>query len=577
MTNHRCFAPSILFTMCALAAGCGGSGSSSTSLERRDVLATPAPSVGEPFNWGLIVGPDERARATVFDENNAVVFHQDYTPEGQFEWTPLQAGTYFVQIRVKDDTGEIAFGEALAEVPPQGNPTVTATDHPLVALYTYEIPAGLTANVAYTCDSCMDTIARTFETPLLEGTGAEVGVLLPGLRPESTYSVRHTLYDENGIVERGPELSITMGAIPVELPTVSVLSPPVNPELNSLLGINVLGNISVIVDENAVPVWYAPNGESMIRPTGYGWAGFHGRHEMRILDYTGQAVRSLTVESLNAQLAEIGFPPTITLHHEIRPLPRGQFAIYGLYERIITDLQGPGDVNVLADTVIVVDDQMRVVWTWDAFDHLDVSRAAQLNDIVEDGDLGIDLQLGDQANDWTHMNSIDYDPKDGNLVLSVRHQSWVVKIAYEDGNGDGRVVWKLGEDGDFTIESDDPNPWFTYPHDANVLPDGRLAVYDNGNYRVTTEGKGNSRGQVYILNETDLTATLDVNIDLGIYSFFLGSAAITPDGSYHFNSGAEGLHDSISSDGFVHSSFLTEDAFTYRSFRMRDPFDTTPN
>jgi hypothetical protein len=54
------------------------------------------------------------------------------------------------------------------------------------------------------------------------------------------------------------------------------------------------------------------------------------------------------------------------------------------------------------------------------------------------------------------INSLS--PADGDLVLSIRHQDWVIKIDYRNGAGDGPVVWRLGADGDFAVNSTDPNP-----------------------------------------------------------------------------------------------------------------------
>lgn len=50
--------------------------------------------------------------------------------------------------------------------------------------------------------------------------------------------------------------------------------------------------------------------------------------------------------------------------------------------------------------------------------------------------------LDDTANDWTHSNSVTPTP-DGHMLLSIRHQDWVVKINYANGTGDGAVLWRL--------------------------------------------------------------------------------------------------------------------------------------
>src|SRR5262249_5782997 len=55
-------------------------------------------------------------------------------------------------------------------------------------------------------------------------------------------------------------------------------------------------------------------------------------------------------------------------------------------------------------------------------------------------------------NDWLHDNSVDLTP-DGNLLLSSRHRDWLIKIDYRNGEGSGKVIWRLGKDGDFRFDS----------------------------------------------------------------------------------------------------------------------------
>jgi hypothetical protein len=69
------------------------------------------------------------------------------------------------------------------------------------------------------------------------------------------------------------------------------------------------------------------------------------------------------------------------------------------------------------------------------------------------------------AVDCLHINAVSYSPADGNLIVCVRHQGWVLKINYHNGKGDGHIIWRLGQGGDFTINSTDPNPWFYHQHD----------------------------------------------------------------------------------------------------------------
>jgi hypothetical protein len=144
------------------------------------------------------------------------------------------------------------------------------------------------------------------------------------------------------------------------------------------------------------------------------------------------------------------------------------------------------------------------------------------------------------AVDWLHVNAVALTPGDGNLILSIRNQDWVIKIDYRNGAGDGHVVWRLGAGGDFALNSADPTVWFSHQHNAHYIDDHTVILFDNGNTRRETDPNANSRGQVWTLDETSMTATPVLNADLGNYSFRLGSAQRLSNGNYSFVSGSQG-------------------------------------
>src|SRR5205823_5969500 len=118
-----------------------------------------------------------------------------------------------------------------------------------------------------------------------------------------------------------------------------------------------------------------------------------------------------------------------------------------------------------------------------------------------------------------------------------RHQDWLIKIDYRDGQGSGDILWRLGKDGDFKFVSNDAYPWFSHQHDANISATGMLVLFDNGNVRFADDPSAHSRGQVIQLDEENRTATLVLNADLGDFSVALGSAQRLSNGDYHFHLG----------------------------------------
>jgi len=96
--------------------------------------------------------------------------------------------------------------------------------------------------------------------------------------------------------------------------------------------------------------------------------------------------------------------------------------------------------------------------------------------------------------DWTHSNAIAYSPDDGNFLVSIRHQHWIVKVDYRDGAGTGNILWKLGHEGDFKLQGGiDPTDWFYAQHDVNFVSSNttgsfQLAIMDNGDNRLFPSG-----------------------------------------------------------------------------------------
>lgn len=269
-----------------------------------------------------------------------------------------------------------------------------------------------------------------------------------------------------------------------------------------------------------------------------------------------------------------------TFHHEARTLPEGRIAVLASVEQILTDVQGPGPVDVVGDMIVVMDKDLNAIWAWDAFDHLDVHRMAVSGEKCPAA--CPPLRLAATGTDWTHGNAVQ-QTADGNLLYSSRHQDWLAKIAYQYGSGDGHVLWRMGKDGDFNIDSTDPYPWFSHQHDGNfeTADPSRLMVFDNGNTRVAAMKGGQSRGQVFEVDEINRTARPILNVDLGVYSAAVGSADRLRNGNYHFDAGfvqtVRGF-DAYSMEfdqagKVVYNS--KADNILYRSFRISDMY--TPN
>ncbi len=207
-------------------------------------------------------------------------------------------------------------------------------------------------------------------------------------------------------------------------------------------------------------------------------------------------------------------------------MPNGDTAILATTQKTVNYKGTP--TMYTGDMVVVLNQNFQVAWAWNGFDWLDTNR------LPPDG-------AG--PSDWMHANAISWSPEDGDLIVSLRNQDWVIKIDYDNGNGDGHVIWRLGAGGDFTItdatDPSDPYPWFSGQHDAQYINDTTIILFDDGNTRHDQTSSEDSRGQELVLDEQTMTATLVVNADLGNYSPFLGAAQVLPNGSLDFTSGGQ--------------------------------------
>jgi arylsulfate sulfotransferase len=515
-------------------------------------LPSPAP-LGTVVHWSAAV-PDSTSRTLWYrfrSRASNTGFHTivDYGPNNSLDWTEIQReGAYQVEVSVQDKkTGEIAtavstFG-LISRVMNSSDPVISTTQNPLVFLYSAPgCAAGGRMRVQFTST---DGIVET--TPYQPCHGAtSMNYYLAGLRSQAQYSVQHTLDTGDAIVQ-GPILMATTPAISLASPQYQVYTGSADASPGDILLQCALYVPMMATDLSGNVIWYYDAGLTPTRAVAGGY--FMGIFELATVDSPHQYLKKFdlvgtTIAETNAarvseQLTAMGKRPIDAFHHEARALPGGKYLVLADNEQILTDVQGPGPVDVVGDEILVLDSNLQVIWAWDAFDHLDASRAAVLGEVCPSGAGCAPFYQAATSTDWLHGNSLQLTP-DGNILYSSRHQDWLIKINYDNGIGDGSVLWRLGKDGDFTIISSDPSPWFSHQHDANLTQTDQgtfLTVFDDGNTRRIADSNANSRGQVYQLDEQSRTAKLVLNVDLGAYAFALGAAQTLPNGNVHFDVG----------------------------------------
>jgi arylsulfate sulfotransferase len=188
---------------------------------------------------------------------------------------------------------------------------------------------------------------------------------------------------------------------------------------------------AVVADRDGNPIWYydvgakqanlpipiklISNGHLLVNIQN----GTTGTTLLREIDLAGATIREMDAATLQEKPRNAGHDLNeLTSHHDFLPLNNGHLIVLVSAAEDFDNLPGyPGSTQVFGDALVDLDANWDPVWFWSAFDHLDVNRHL----------MGLP--------DWTHSNAVVYTPNDGDLLLSMRNQSWIIKIDYRDGVG----------------------------------------------------------------------------------------------------------------------------------------------
>jgi arylsulfate sulfotransferase len=522
----------------------------STPLEGRCLLSVslsgsepPVPLVGAPVVWTATAngdGPSPVYQFRVGPAGGASQMVQDYSPTNSFTWNPMQQGSYEIQVTVKSSlsasTGESATASYTAESRVTGTSAVISpTSNPLVALFSAPPSPGSSMYVQFAQNGSSLTWNNTAPLPIVPGESTNF--LVAGMLPNTNYVMRYVLDDGTVSVP----LPFTTGSLPtnVTFPTFTIQQPPAAgtdltqdtvlhfgvagaPGLIDTLATDLNGNIDWYYDSvaNNFPSFatsLVPGG--MVYLIGGTLLGAAEANTLREIDLAGDTLRETNIGAVNAELAALGQHSITDFNHDAELLPNGDTAVLATTPRTINIRGKPVQYN--GDMVIVLNQNFQVAWVWDPFQWLNVHR------------LPI---LGQGPTDWLHTNSVAWSPADGDLIVSLRNQAWVIKIDYANGTGNGHVIWRLGAGGGFRVKSTAASPWFSYQHDVTYINNNTLVLFDNGNVRHSKDKRAQSRGQEWILNEKTRVATLVVNVKLGNYASYTGSAQMLPSGALVFDS-----------------------------------------
>eukprot|EP00767_Chilomastix_cuspidata_P002366 gnl/Chilomastix_cuspidata/2493.p1 GENE.gnl/Chilomastix_cuspidata/2493~~gnl/Chilomastix_cuspidata/2493.p1 ORF type:complete len:1028 (-),score=59.48 gnl/Chilomastix_cuspidata/2493:31-2733(-) len=352
--------------------------------------------------------------------------------------------------------------------------------------------------------------------------------------------------------------------------------------------------------------------------------------ELLELSISGHVKRALNIAALNEQLNAVGQRKAIAFGNDVAILPNGNLAVLcqqegpaptalsAVLERLTDPQKDESDAvqlifsqlktahsdtkeiplplgaeyfekkkfSVTSDMIVVLDENFRLSWFWSALEHLELNRFREpmgAFSFVDVPTIGTPTALGIGMYSLNHtcVESISYTD-DGNFLLSIRNQDWVTKVAYENGRGDGQIIWRLGPEGDFGILTPSEirsgakpdftlgpssSVWWSHPQQISISPrthpdeDMEIVMFDtstklhelDSHRRPVNLRSGNSRGIVMKIDEHTKVARITNVFDLGFYSEVGGTARRLENGNFFFAGGSVFSSTQSSSARFISS------------------------
>lgn len=232
-------------------------------------------------------------------------------------------------------------------------------------------------------------------------------------------------------------------------------------------------------------------------------------------------------------------------------------ALLTVFQPIACDLSsvgGPSDGAVTASIFQEIDLRTGLVRReWDSLDHVALSESYS----------SASTASAIWPFDYFHLNSIEQLP-DGTTLISARNTSTL----YELDTLTGQITTRIG--GRHSTVKLAPGASTAFQHDARVLPNGTISVFDNGG---VPKVHPQSRGLVVAVNAHTDTDTVIVEYDHATPPLLSGSQGDVQElenGNVFIGWGAEPYFSEYSADGaLLYDAHMHGSYESYRSYRFQ--------
>jgi arylsulfate sulfotransferase len=562
----------------------------------------PFTAAGDPkgVTWSVLGAPFLGSPSVIMSPGS-IDSNGNYTGPGG-------ASSFYVTVTATSKTDPTKSASATINLVAPGQ--FTTTNNVQVAQYAVIPPSSANVSVQFGLDTSYGLTTWTQPNSTL---GSAVSLYVAGMKASTPYHMRGVIAFADGSAFNDADQTFTTGAVPANLlPALTVtttagMTPQSGVELLALLQTSaVTSQVPAAVTDLAGnllwayspaglpagdvlnPIKLLPNGHFLINFSGPAPDGVNSI--LQEVDLAGNLIWQMTAAQLNTALAAATCAgcniKVVGTHHDFVMLPNGHLIVIASTEQVVSGMTVAGDVLIdLGDIDNVGGNNPNhtplPVWLWNEFDHLDINRRPYMYP------------------DWTHTNAILYSATDGNLIISIRHQNWVIKIDYNNGAGAGDILWHLGYQGDFALLNADGSAdttgtdWFFAQHGpsfttANTSGKFSMILFDNGDDRGVVDvanGTCNKAGQpacfstvpIFDIDETAKTATFAFHPTTPDYSFFGGNADVLNNGNAEYDECSNGSIEGNNAAIFEVTQTSTPQTvwhmkitgqYAYRGFRM---------
>ena len=227
----------------------------------------------------------------------------------------------------------------------------------------------------------------------------------------------------------------------------------------------------------------------------------------------------------------MGWVPTF----QMGPIPQGDWTF--LFQAQGYNADGvTNEFTWMGMRIVEWDDETgQEVWSWDPFVHF----------TMDDHDLYGDIWWGayfDGVFDWIHTNAFHFDEEESVIYVSHRHLSRISKIAYPSGE----VIWNIGMPAQYNTGSDNicTDLGNSFQHNIQLLDDGSLLFFDNGNLSEMLMGDSNPTSRIRrirVIDDSYCETVWQYDLPQNLFGEGMGSVQLLDNGNYSIYTFGNGL------------------------------------